>query len=340
MWAGMIEITNPGQDFVKEGGKRVNSKIAPVQSEEKAKDVATTAGGDAGESEREEAKELTVKDFVEILEKIESKQGYEAARHYASNRIDYWKINKLAQRYVNEADEEKKEEEKDNDPNLMPTRFMILYGADDNELEKQGNIDDHPDNFKDQPEHKMCVEKLREALILLGNDIKKTGPFDDAVYHAFLQYLRQYSRVDLNRYYADDEITDDRLDRFADEHGVFSWRYFEEHDRDHDNIKNELNPEYGDELLTEKGGNPASYLPGVCYHYPWVPFRLMVKLGNEYKDKKVKYEIFGRKSNKLLMEGEIGDPFKIEQLLPDAGELLIVVDNMEMEWNPDYSHLA
>jgi hypothetical protein len=341
MWAGVIEITNPGQNFVKEGGSSINSKLPSVQSEKKVKDVAVTTG----ESEKEEVLEPTVKNFVEILKKIEEKQGYEAARYYASNRIDYWKINKLAQKYVNEADEEKKEKEKDNDPNLMPSRFMLLYGADDGELRKLGNIDEHPDNFEDEPEHEISVEKLREALILFGNDIEKTGPFDDNVNFAFLQYLRRYCRIDLNRYYADSEIEDGRLDRLADEHGVFSWKYFEEHDRDHDNIIKELHPEYGDELLAEKGVNPINYLPGICYHYPWVPFRLTVELGDEYKnedgeykDEEAKYRIFGRKSGALLAEGEINESFKIEKLLPDAGELLIFVDEMEMEWNPDYSH--
>jgi hypothetical protein len=50
MWMGMIEITNPGQDFVKEGAKSLNSKVNPIKSEK----------------DGEEAKELTVKEKERI----------------------------------------------------------------------------------------------------------------------------------------------------------------------------------------------------------------------------------------------------------------------------------
>jgi len=309
MWAGMIEITNPGQKTMKEGCTPLNYYESLIQSEEKAKDVKAMVGNAIKPSEK--IKMLTVKDFAEILKKIEDKQGYEAARYYASNRIDYWKINKLARRYVDETDEEKKEEEKDNDPNLMPTRFMILYGANDEELRGQGNINKHPDNFEGRPDHEMCVEKLQEALIFFGNNIEKTGLFDDRVYFAFLKYLGQFNRVDLDRYYADDEIENDRLDRFADGHGLFSWKYFgnenENQGRDsmHESVIKDLNPEYGDDLLSEKGVAPGSYWPGICYQYPWVPFRVNIKLGDEYKGKDIKIEIIDCKSKTLLRKDTI-----------------------------------
>ncbi|MDR0331549.1 MAG: DUF4280 domain-containing protein, partial [Chitinispirillales bacterium] len=83
IWAGMIEITNPGQDFVtEEGPASAQSENDSAVSEEKAKDIEVVAGNAA---EPKEKVKLTVKDIVEILEKIEKKQGYEAARHYASN---------------------------------------------------------------------------------------------------------------------------------------------------------------------------------------------------------------------------------------------------------------
>jgi len=288
MWAGIIEVTNPGQKTMKEGGTPLNYYEELIKSEEKAKDVAVAAGNTAERVEKEEIKELTVKDFVEILEKIEAKQGYEAARHYASNDIDYWKINALAMKYVKETDEEKKEKEKDNDPNLMPSRFMLLYGADDDELRKQGNIDDHPDNFEDQPEHKICVEMLRKGLILLGYNIEEKGPFDDLVYHAFLQYHWQHGRVKWDNVYECDDDHEKPLDRIADKYGVFTWKYFEEEHEgevDHDRIIEALSPEYGDELLAEKGADPQRYKPGVAYHYVWVPFHVTVELGETVGDK-------------------------------------------------------
>jgi hypothetical protein len=132
-------------------------------------------------------------------------------------------------KYVNEEDEEKKEEEKDNDPNQMPSRFMLLYGADDDELRKQGNIDEHPDNFKDGPEEdkqKISVKMLRKGLKLLGYNVEENGPFDDAVYHAFLHYHRQHGRVKLDGVYEDEDDHGKPLDRIADKYGAFTWKYF------------------------------------------------------------------------------------------------------------------
>jgi murein DD-endopeptidase MepM/ murein hydrolase activator NlpD len=56
------------------------------------------------------------------------------AKLNAAYHVDYWNLTKLARRYVDETDEERKELERDNDPNLMPSRFMLLYGADDDKL--------------------------------------------------------------------------------------------------------------------------------------------------------------------------------------------------------------
>jgi hypothetical protein len=311
MWAGLIEITNPGQDFVKEGAESLHSPKDTVKSEEKAKDVAVTVG-ELVEVEEAGVNELTVKDFVEILKKIEAKQGFEAARHYAMNDIDYWKINKLAMKYVNEADEEKKNNEKDNDPNQMPSRFMLLYGADDKELEKQGNIDDHPDNFKDGPEEdkqKISVNMLRKGLKLLGYDVgDNDAPFDDTVYHAFLQYHWQHGRVKLDGVYEDDDDHKKPLDHIANKYGAFTWKYF--HDKyngkvNHERIIEELSGEYGDELLAEKGANPQMYKPGVSYHYMWVPFHAKVELDGEYLSEKIKYQIIDLDRKGIVLAEEV-----------------------------------
>jgi hypothetical protein len=305
-WMGMIEITNPGQDFVMEGAESLHSPADSIKSEKKAKDVAVAVGES---EEKEKTKELTVKDFVEILKKIEEKQGYEAARHYAANNIDYWKINELAMKYIKETDEKKKDEEKDNDPNQMPSRFMLLYGADDDELHRQGNIDDHPDNFENLPEEKqqqISVNMLRKGLKLLRYDIEDAGPFDDMVYHAFLQYHWRRGRVNLEDVYEDSADHEKPLHRIADKYGAFTWKYF--HDKynskiDHQRIIEELNDEYGDELLAEKGADPQMYKPGVAYHYMWVPFHAILKMGEEFKsEEEIEVQIFDGEGM-ILVEG-------------------------------------
>ena len=290
MWAGMIEITNPGQDFVKEGAQSLNSNNSKVESEKKAKEVTVEAAEPEEKEEKEEEKKdvekLTIKDFVEILEKIESKQEYEAARHYAVNHIDYGKINKLAKDFV-----DGKDDDPDNDPNIMPTRFMILYGADDSKLKK---IDTHPDNFDGHEEHKMCVKNLRKAMKLLGlgRDIADDGKFDDNLYAAFMNYLRRFSRVNLESVleYESEEDANAPPDSVANKYDLSSWKYFydKKHSGDlenHKNIVERLSPKLGDELLKEKNVNPESYLPGMCYHYPWVPYSITIKFEEESDEK-------------------------------------------------------
>jgi hypothetical protein len=216
MWGGVIEITNPGQDFVMEG---VDSPKAITG----ARAVALMSGS-AIESDG-----LTVKDFAEILERIEKKKNsYEAARHYAAYHIDYWKITKLAKRYVDETDEVKKENEKDNDPNHMPSRFMLLYGADDDKLRRQGNLDRHPDNFEGQPEHEIGVANLRKALRFLGYDVEETGSFDQELFSAFLRYLNRFERVEINHVLQDDADVEKTMECVANKYGEVTWKYFYE----------------------------------------------------------------------------------------------------------------
>lgn len=122
---------------------------------------------------------LTLADIVDVLEAVESEDGYEAARHFASY-LDYAKLTEMTMAFTQGHDTNP-----ENDPQLMPTRFMILYGADDAKLRQ---IDDHPDLF-DGEEHQVNVANLRKALILLGYEIAETGPYDDEVLQAHFRYL-------------------------------------------------------------------------------------------------------------------------------------------------------
>jgi hypothetical protein len=201
--------------------------------------------------------------------------------------MDYMKICGLTKAFVNGSDTDK-----DNDPNIMPTRFMLLYGADDGELRRRGNIDGHPDNFSGGPEHKVSVDNLRKALRLLGYDnVGESGPLDDGVYHALLQHLRRYRP-------AGSENAEDKLFK---------------------------------ERCAEKGADPKSYRPGVCYHYPWMPFSVEVAFGDDHQNKDATYEIFDRKTGELLANGNFRCPSeRIEALLPDSEDVALFVDEIEM----------
>jgi hypothetical protein len=196
----------------------------------------------------------------------------------------------------------------------------------------------------------MCVEKLREALILLGSDIEETGPFDYAVYFEFLRrHLSRYSRVNLDRYPDIDKISESApLEHVAGEHGVFSWKYFEEHDRDHESVVDTLDPTYGDELLVEKGVDPVKLWPGICYRYPWVPFSVTMDAGTEAEDgggggdrdewegegeREWKYELYDRERATLLAEGVLAEKDGkrvIERVVPDCKDAVLFVDGREI----------
>ncbi|NLD94915.1 MAG: hypothetical protein GX639_19850 [Fibrobacter sp.] len=135
---------------------------------------------DYGETDQTEPPEkITIADFVEILEAIESEEGYEAARFFASY-LDFGTLTSMAMGFISGDDPNP-----ENDPNIMPTRFMILYGADDAKLQQ---IDDHPD-CADGEEHKMNVANLRMGLRLLGYAVEDGSVYDDYVYMAHLQYM-------------------------------------------------------------------------------------------------------------------------------------------------------
>jgi len=341
MWAGVIEITNPGQKIMKEGGTPLNFCSDSVLSEKKAKGVDIVAGNPL---EHDEVDELTVKDFAEILERIEGKKKcYESARHYAAYHVDYWKLTKLARLYVDETDAQKKEKEKDNDPNLMPSRFMILYGADDDKLRGNGNIDEHHDNFEGQPDHEVSVANLRKALILLGYDVEESGPFDEQLFDMFLRYLSRYGRVELESVREDGDDADKPLDVVAHKYGAATWKYLYDEEGgdgdgsvDHEKIVKKLDSTYGDGLLKEKGGVPHDYRSSICYHYPWVPFSLTVNMGEDYQEKDdATYEIYDRRTMTLLGEGPFRKPYKIECLLPDSQDVVVAADGEVILLNPE-----
>ncbi len=211
----------------------------------------------------------------------------------------------------------------------MPSRFMLLYGADDDKLRGQGNINEHPDKFEGE-EHEISVANLRKGLKLLGYNVEKDGPFDDTVYHAFLRYHWRHGRVRLGGVYEEDDDVEKPLSEVADKYGMFTWKIFQDKyngEVDHDRITDELNPEYGDELLTAKGVDPQGYRPGVAYHYVWVPFCMTVDMGKDYPENgDVPYEIYDRQTRTLLGEGTIRKPYKIERILPNSEDAAVIVN--------------
>lgn len=132
------------------------------------------------ENEQKSRVRLTISDIVDILKYVESEEGYEAARFFASE-LNFNTLCDMAKMFISG-----KYTDSRNDPNIMPTRFMILYGADDSKLKE---IDSHTDNFDGKPEHKLNVVNLQKALIAMGNDLQESSFFDEKTFNAFRDYI-------------------------------------------------------------------------------------------------------------------------------------------------------
>ena len=172
-----VDIQKAAAEAAKEMSPQAVALMVEVLNEQYA------GQGSGGEKDDESA--LTIADIVDILEAVEREEGYEAARHFASY-LDYGKLTEMTMAFTQGHDTNP-----DNDPQLMPTRFMILYGAEDAKLEQ---IDDHPDLFDDE-EHEINVANLRKALILLGYEVAESGPYDDEVFQAHFKFLARMAAL-------------------------------------------------------------------------------------------------------------------------------------------------
>lgn len=99
---------------------------------------------------------LTIKKLADQLIKIEKDFGYETAL-LGVERLDYVEICQLTQ-----------EKGKDNDPHLMPSRFMLLYGATDKGLKDKGHLDKFPHELNKGAKEILSIERLAWYLGVLG----------------------------------------------------------------------------------------------------------------------------------------------------------------------------
>ena len=258
-------IANAAKNMTKDQTKAVIDQVAKSLEE----------SGYTEESRQDTYRELTLSDIAEVLKSVEKNEGYEAARHFASH-LDYGKLTEIAMAFVNGEDTNP-----DNDPNLMPTRFMLLYGMEDSKIRE---INDHPDSFEDE-EHKINITNLRRGLKLLGYEVEEKGAFDDEVWIAFVKFLatRPFPKK-FDKTHTVEEGED--LGKIAIDYGISSWKYLYEINKDviGDNpdilkpgIKLKIpqwNDTQGDEEIEKKGARAFDYVNGLRYSYVWVPFSI------------------------------------------------------------------
>jgi len=274
--------------------------------------------------EEEEKYGLTIADFVEILQQIEADEGYEAARFFASH-LDYSKLCELTRAFVTGENTNEK-----NDPNQMPTRFMLLYGADDNKLQQ---INDHPDRFEEE-EHKITVANLRKALILLGHELAEEGPFDDEVWQVFVQFLSD-RRGSVEQPPSEPYIVQpgEDLGTLAQRFGLASWKYLYELNKEAIGDNPDILPEgieleiphwdttTGDEKIEAKNTNPFTYTGGLGFRYPWVPFSLSLVDSNKKSAPPVtetEFAILDPNKKDIRFTATVTDTHQIKMLVPDV----------------------
>ncbi len=107
---------------------------------------------------------LTIAKIARKLRQIEGGSRYEEACFFAS-KIGWEGICGLVE--VGHPE---------NDPNLMPSRYMILPGASDDELRKKGNLNNFPHPLHKNSPKQMSVYNLKQFLIL-GDYLKGDKPY-------------------------------------------------------------------------------------------------------------------------------------------------------------------
>jgi len=282
--------------------------------------------------------ELTIADIVDILEGIERDEGYEAARFFAT-RLDYGKLTEMAKAFISGEDDDS-----NNDPNLMPTRFMLLYGMDDNSL---SSADNHPDNFENAEAHVINIENLRKGLKLLGYEVADSGSYDDEVYVAHMQYLSKSAKspkkFDTTHVVEEGES----LGTIAADYGLVSWKYLYE-------INNEAigdNPDLlkagteleipqwdnttGDEKIKEKDADPWPYVNGLQYRYPWVAFSVTLVDDDENRkedfEEAREYIVYNITNDVQLETGDIQESEDLKLLIPDSKDIIVGIDGYPYE---------
>lgn len=305
-----------------------------VQLDVKVVEEALKQGSGGG---THEGTELTIRDIVEILEAVEREEGFEAARHFASH-LDYARLNQMSASGV-----------PDNDPNQMPTRFMLLHGASDSLLRTK---DTHPDSFGEG--HEVNIRNLRKGLALLGLNVQDGDTYDETVMYALYMYLSwAWVRVLAapGRYVAK---AGDSLGALAARHGMVSWKYLYELNQaavgDNPDLLapgTELEiPQWdhtgGDERIAARGAHPSHYTGGLRYAYPWVPFSATLvnrrgEVQTEVDSRGERTERFSTSREVLILDGATGirlakgsieSATEVELLVPDSAMKVMYVDGV------------
>lgn len=213
--------------------------------------------------------EFSLDDLRVVLETLETEKGAEAVRIFIGD-LNYKALCNLAKKGTS-----------GNDPNKMPSRFLLLPGSDDSKLEAT-------DAHYYEESHKVSISNLRKGLNAIGHDCTVDGSFDQALQDAFEKYLQSLTFPKKNNASIHKVQKGETLGGIALKYGLHSWKQI------YDLNKNTIgsNPDFiragkelkipdrsssrGERLIRNAGGDPQKLMGGVRYVYPWVHFSIML----------------------------------------------------------------
>ncbi len=242
-------------------------------------------------------RQLTIKAVAEKLVEIEGRDGFAAARD-AGTWLDYKQLNGIA-----------KLKHATQDPNLMPSRFMILQSATDSTLQAKGNLNDWPLKLHDAAKHKVSIENLVAGLKHLEfipeaekPDLSKGLTGD--ILPAFIRFLsRSNGQAPNLKGWKHAVAEGDRLSEIAARFGEASWetvlaKNAADLKDDPDRMKPGMTlsmPEREHPWLKwfeEEGYDPV-FLGGGAYQYPWqyISLTLVDNEGKDLEDKEFPMDV-------------------------------------------------
>ncbi|MEN9306534.1 MAG: hypothetical protein RL173_466 [Fibrobacterota bacterium] len=275
---------------------------------------------------------LTIKKLADKLVEIEAdkKWGYEIAL-LGVESLDYTGICELCDI-----------DDINNDPHLMPSRFMLLKGATDKGLEAKKHLDAFPYPLTAGSKETMSVRSLRRHLILAGflseelddpADTKTDYELDSAIYDAVCAH------IDWAALAVDGELKGgthkvqkgDCLSDIADQYGIREWRLLYQLNKDAlgenwDVLKDGL-----ELTLPDKQHNP---LVEWFHTNDWAAF-LNPDKGYEYTGKYLSLTFLDEKDDTLEFKDEKGTKVKRKCEIYVTGPVASLLHSLELEGGDD-----
>ena len=162
--------------------------------------------------------DFSIKWLAEQLTKIEEEES-EAIAQACVNGLNYLALCELAD-----------VSDPVNNPNLMPTKYMILKGASDSALDGEGNLSDVSFTLHTDLPHTYSVASIGRALKLLGciEEVEDGALFEGALFDAYCAYRATLATKPEKSAFSDTEITHatrdgDSCRSIAEYYNLYSW---------------------------------------------------------------------------------------------------------------------